>query len=309
MGAAAAGHLPGPELREPLPLRRGARARGRPRPEPDGVRGPLAFSAHRRVVAPLRRPADHSDRRSRHADGHRHPERLRRALGGGDGLRPGQQAPDHGGCARRVERPDPGDHHVQGDEPVVHERPVRGLRPGAAGEGGRRGEGLQVRDARRGRAGAGAGELRRHHPWLRDGGGAGAAQGPRAVRPAEEAWDHGEVRDPPGGGPDAGAHERPPGRGGHPLHRPRRDGRDQPRHAAGRRRPGGRRERRRQPGGPDRQDEPDLRHADHRRRQGPERLRHQAEQEPRLRRHRQRALLRTRPGCCSATRRRSSASW
>ena len=38
--------------------------------------------------------------------------------------------------------------------------------------------------------------------------------------------------------------------------------------------------------------EPDLRHADHRRRQGPDRLRHQAQQEPRLRRHRQRALLR-----------------
>ena len=37
--------------------------------------------------------------------------------------------------------------------------------------------------------------------------------------------------------------------------------------------------------------EPDLRHADHRRRQGPHRLRHQAQQEPRLRRHRQRALL------------------
>ena len=36
---------------------------------------------------------------------------------------------------------------------------------------------------------------------------------------------------------------------------------------------------------------PDLRHADHQRRQGQDGLRHQAQQEPRLRRHRQRAVL------------------
>jgi NAD(P) transhydrogenase subunit beta len=46
------------------------------------------------------------------------------------------------------------------------------------------------------------------HPRVRHGGRAGAAQGPRAVRPAEEARRHGEVRDPPGRGPDAGPHER-----------------------------------------------------------------------------------------------------
>ena len=46
------------------------------------------------------------------------------------------------------------------------------------------------------------------------------------------------------------------------------------------------------PAARDRQDQPDLRHADHRRRQGAHRLRDQAQQEPRLRRHRQRALLR-----------------
>ena len=38
--------------------------------------------------------------------------------------------------------------------------------------------------------------------------------------------------------------------------------------------------------------QPDLRHADHRRRQGQDRVRHQAEHEPRLRRHRERAVLR-----------------
>ena len=45
------------------------------------------------------------------------------------------------------------------------------------------------------------------------------------------------------------------------------------------------------PGGADRQDEPDLRHADHRRRQGEDGLRHQTQQESRVRRHRQRALF------------------
>ena len=55
---------------------------------------------------------------------------------------------------------------------------------------------------------------------------------------------------------------------------------------------------------------PDLRHADHRRRQGEDRVRDQAQQEPGLRRHRQRAVLRaTRPSCCSATPRRSWANW
>ena len=50
---------------------------------------------------------------------------------------------------------------------------------------GGRGEGLQGRDDRRGGAGAGAGQLGGDHPGLRHGGGAGAAQGPRAVRPAQ----------------------------------------------------------------------------------------------------------------------------
>ena len=77
----------------------------------------------------------------------------------------------------------------------------------------------------------------------------------------------------------------------HSVHGSRGDGRHQPRHAAGRRRAGRRRQRRRQSGGADRQDEPDLRDADHRGRQGAHDLRDQAQQESRLRRHRQRALL------------------
>ena len=56
-----------------------------------------------------------------------------------------------------------------------------------------------------------------------------------------------------------------------------RDGRDQPGHAAVRRVPGGRGQRRGQPRRPPRQEQPDLRHAHHRRRQGPDVLRHQTQ--------------------------------
>ena len=93
---------------------------------------------------------------------------------------------------------------------------------------------VQGGEHRGGGAGAGAGQPGGRHPGLRHGGGPGPAQGPRAVRPAQEAGDHGQVRHSPGGGPDAGPHERAARGGGHPVHRPGRDGRDQPRHAAGR---------------------------------------------------------------------------
>ena len=56
------------------------------------------------------------------------------------------------GRARRIERPHPRDHHVQGDEPLVHQRAVRRVRPGAAGQGRRRSSSsLQVGDDRRAR--------------------------------------------------------------------------------------------------------------------------------------------------------------
>ena len=100
------------------------------------------------------------------------------------------------------------------------------------------------------------------------------------------------LRDSPGGGPHARAHERAAGRGGGPVHGALGDGRHQPGHAAGGRRDRRRRQRRRQPGGAARQDEPDLRHADHQRRQGEDRHRNQAVDEPRLRGHRERAVLR-----------------
>ena len=71
------------------------------------------------------------------------------------------------------------------------------------------------------------------------------------------------------------------------------DGGDQPGDAAHRRRRRRRRQRRHQPGGQKRPRQPDRRDADHRSRRGPAGDRDQALAQPRLRRHRQRPLLRT----------------
>ena len=88
----------------------------------------------RRAVADLRRAADHPDRRRRHADGDLAAELLRRPVGRGDGLRARQQAADHRRRARRIVRLHPVGHHVQGDEPLVHQRAVRRVRAGAGGQ-------------------------------------------------------------------------------------------------------------------------------------------------------------------------------
>ena len=61
--------------------------------------GAVSLSRHHPAGAAVRRAAHHPDRRRRHADGHRDPECLRRAVGGGHGVRARQQAPDHGGRA------------------------------------------------------------------------------------------------------------------------------------------------------------------------------------------------------------------
>ena len=70
------------------------------------------------------------DRRRGHADRHLAAELVRRPLGGGDGLRPREQGAHHRGRARRVVGPHPVGHHVPGDEPIVHQRAVRGVRAG-----------------------------------------------------------------------------------------------------------------------------------------------------------------------------------
>ena len=76
---------------------------------------------------------------------------------------------------------DPVDHHVQGDEPLVHQRALRRVRPGADGEARRRA--AQRSRARRRRTRRELLEQRRprrDHPRLRHGRGAGAAPRARA---------------------------------------------------------------------------------------------------------------------------------
>ena len=82
----------------------------------------------------VRRAAGPADRRRGHADGHLAAQLVRGPRGRGDGVRDGEQAAHHRGRARRLVRPDPVDHHVPRDEPVVHERPVRRVRAGAGGQ-------------------------------------------------------------------------------------------------------------------------------------------------------------------------------
>ena len=148
----------------------------------------------------------------------------------------------------------------------------------AAAAGGE--EALQGGHAGKRRPGHGPGGPGGDRAGLRNGRGPGPAPGAGAVRPAEEAGRDGEVRHPSGGRAHARAHERAAGRGGDPLRRPGGDGRHQPRHAPRGRGPDHRRQRRGQPRRPHRQGQPHLRHAHHRRGQGPHRLRHQALQEP-----------------------------
>ena len=91
-----------------------------------------ALPRRRRAVAGVRRAAHPAHRRRRHADGHLAAELVRGAVGGGDGLRAREQAAHHGRRARRLVGLHPVGHHVPGDEPLVHQRAVRRVRPGAA---------------------------------------------------------------------------------------------------------------------------------------------------------------------------------
>ena len=84
-----------------------------------------------------------------------------------------------------------------------------------------------------------------HRAGLRHGRRTGPARAARDGRPAQEGRRRGEVRDPPGGGPYAGAHERAARRGQRALRRGVRAGGHQQRVRPGRRRLRDRRQRRR----------------------------------------------------------------
>ena len=166
----------------------------------------VAVPDHHRAGAGLRRAAGPADRRRRHADGDLAAELLRRPGGGGDGLRAREQAADHRRRARRIVGPDPVDHHVPGDEPLVHQRAVRRLRPGAGGGRGRRAEdGRRARPPRTRRRSS----RTPARVVIVPGYGMAVAQAQHRVRdlfeqPDEEGRRR-EVRDPSGGRPHARA--------------------------------------------------------------------------------------------------------
>ena len=85
-------------------------------------------------------------------------------------------------------RPDPLDHHVQGHEPLVHQRAVRRVRADA-GRARQRPSSAPYRSASAEEAASilEAASQRHHRAGLRPGGGAGAAQDPRTVRHPDAA--------------------------------------------------------------------------------------------------------------------------
>ena len=91
----------------------------------------VAVSVHDADRAGVRCVVDHPHRRRGHADRHLAVERLCGPVGGGHGLRSRQQAADHRRRARWIVGSHPLDHHVEGDESLLHQRAVRSLRSGA----------------------------------------------------------------------------------------------------------------------------------------------------------------------------------
>ena len=124
--------------------------------------------------------------------------------------------------------------------------------------------------------------------------GMAVAQAQHQVRELAELIERkggGEVRHPPRGGADAGAHERAAGGGQRAVRPDVRHGGDQRPVRRGGRGRGDRRERRGEPGGQDRPVEPDLRDAHLARARGEVDHRVEALDEHRIRRHRERTVL------------------
>ena len=129
------------------------------RGDPDPRRGvqppqPRDVRRDRRDEPRDRLPADHPDRRGRHAGRRVDAQQLFGLGGGGDGLHAAEHRDDRHRRARRVVGRDPQLHHVHRDEPQLHQRHRRRLRRRC----GRRGRGEA---ARRSRSSAAAPRTRR----------------------------------------------------------------------------------------------------------------------------------------------------
>ncbi len=144
--------------------------------------------------AGFRRAVDYPHRRGRHAHRHRAFELLRRAIGRGHGLCAQQQAADRRRRPGRLVRPDPLDHHVQGHEPLVRQRTVRGLWPGPGRLGRGRRAHCQERHGRGRRPDHESRKVGGHHPRLRHGRGPGPAPGARIVRCPDQGRGRCQVR-------------------------------------------------------------------------------------------------------------------
>ena len=95
------------------------------------------FLGDRGAVLPARRPHHRPHRRRRHAGGHLDAELLFGVGGGRHRLHPRQFGAHHHRRAGRLVGRDPLLHHVQGDEPLLHQRDPRRVRRRGGGAGAR----------------------------------------------------------------------------------------------------------------------------------------------------------------------------
>ena len=150
---------------------------------------------------------DHGHRRRRHAGGGLDAQLLLGLGGGGDRLHARQRPADRHRRPGRLLGCDPELHHVQGDEPQLHQRdPGRLRRHHGSGDGDRR-RADRHRCRWRGDRPGGGGQ-RRDRAGLRHGGGAGAAIGVGADAAPAGQGQAGALCHPSGGRAPAGAHER-----------------------------------------------------------------------------------------------------
>ena len=168
--------------------------------------GAVYFWAIALLSLAARHPHHRAHRRRRHAGGDLDAELLFGMGGGRHRLHPRQCRADHHRRAGRLVGRDPVLHHVQGHEPLVHQRHPRRVRRRGGGPGGRR-----RAEAGQARLGGGRGlpdeECRQshHRAGLRHGGGASPACVARNGRRAEEGRRRGQICHPPGGRPHARA--------------------------------------------------------------------------------------------------------